>query len=358
MDMIEPEKSDPGTTGQSLQAHDVMTAKVITVGPNEPTHQIARLLLDNGISAVPVIDGDGTPIGMVSEGDLIGRNETERLSRHDWWLQAMTGNQPPDDNFLGRLGATNRSARDVMSAPLVTVTEHTDVSDIARLLGIHHIKRVPVLRDGHIVGIVSRADLLSVVAAGPKTNAISSKPAQEGFFAAMFGKTHHAQPGSTHAGTNADGKPRHDKLTGDDFRQLEADFHNDETHHKDDARRAAAKHRQARAQELIDDHVFDDAWREMLHHARKTAESGEKEDLLLRFPNQLCLDGGRAINIAEAGWPTTLRGEAAEIYLRWERELKHDGFTISAHVLEFPDGKPGDIGLFLVWGSDEALVTG
>jgi hypothetical protein len=72
--------------------------------------------------------------------------------------------------------------------------------------------------------------------------------------------------------------------------------------------------------------------------------------LVLRFPNELCSDGGRAINIAAAAWPATLRGEAAELYLRWEQELKPAGFGLSAYVLEFPGGMPGDIGMFLVWG--------
>jgi CBS domain-containing protein len=187
---MEPENSDAKTTSGPLGAHDVMTAKVITVGPDEPARAVARLLLDNGISAVPVIDSEGTPIGMVSEGDLIDRDEMERLSRHDWWLAVMTGAQPLDDKFLARLGATDRSARDVMTAPLVTVTERTDVADIARLLGIHHIKRVPAVRDGIIVGIVSRADLLGVVAAGQKPSAVASGAAQSGFFAGLFSKSH------------------------------------------------------------------------------------------------------------------------------------------------------------------------
>ena len=71
---------------------------------------------------------------------------------------------------------------------------------------------------------------------------------------------------------------------------------------------------------------------------------------MLRFPSQLCRDGGRLINIADAGWPATLRGEAAELFLRWEQELKPAGFRLSARVLEFPGGKPGDIGLYVVWG--------
>jgi hypothetical protein len=87
-----------------------------------------------------------------------------------------------------------------------------------------------------------------------------------------------------------------------------------------------------------------------MHAARESAASGKKECMLLRFPNQVCIDDGRAINTEEKDWPITLRGRPAEIYLRWERELKPQGFIISARVLEFPDGKPGDIGLFLGWG--------
>ncbi len=80
------------------------------------------------------------------------------------------------------------------------------------------------------------------------------------------------------------------------------------------------------------------------------AERGERELLLVQFPGQLCSDGGRAINVAEEGWPSTLRGEAAETYLRFERDLRPRGFQIMAKVLNFPEGYIGDIGLFLHWG--------
>ena len=72
--------------------------------------------------------------------------------------------------------------------------------------------------------------------------------------------------------------------------------------------------------------------------------------MLLRFPHDLCSDGGRAVNVPEPDWPKTLRGEAAEVFLRWERELKSRGFRLVARILDFPGGFPGDIGLFLVWG--------
>ena len=331
----------------AIQAHDIMTTKVVTVVPDTPTRDIATLLLENRISAVPVINSDNTPIGMVSEGDLVGRDETERLSRRDWWLAVMAGKQPFQNDFAG---ATGRTAQDVMSAPLVTVTEQTGISDIARLLGIHHIKRVPVVRENQIVGIVSRADLLGFVAAGNFPGAALPKPAHRGFLMELFGGSHHPTAETITVNALTPGKPENDRLTADDFRHLEADFKSGEMQHKDDARRAAAQYRQQRAVDLIDAHVFNDGWRAMLHHARQAAQNGEKEDMLLSFPSQLCIDSGRAINVAEANWPATLRGEPAEIYLRWERELKHSGLLLSAHVLDFPAGKPGDIGIFLVWG--------
>jgi len=77
---------------------------------------------------------------------------------------------------------------------------------------------------------------------------------------------------------------------------------------------------------------------------------GETEFLLLRFPSQLCSDSGRAINVPDPDWPETLRGEAAEMYLRWERDLRPRGFHLTARVIDYPGGMPGDVGLYLVWG--------
>ena len=102
--------------------------------------------------------------------------------------------------------------------------------------------------------------------------------------------------------------------------------------------------------ELIDRHIAAGNWNALLHQARAAAEHGEQEFMVLRFPADLCTDHGRAINAPQQDWPKTLRGEAAEIYLQWERELKPRGFRLTARVLDFPDGKPGDIGLFLAWG--------
>jgi hypothetical protein len=221
------------------------------------------------------------------------------------------------------------------------------------LLRDYRIKRVPVLKDGHMTGIVSRTDLVRAVGSGaPGGTPEKPKPEQRGFLSSLIGDYH--LPAREIAAVPGAAEPTPDAAqataTASGFRTLESDFHDGETQQHEDARLAAEKQRQETAKTLIDTHVSDDTWRQILQHAREAAGAGATEWLVLRFPNQLCSDGGRAINIADAGWPATLRGEAAELYLRWEQDLKPAGFGLSAHVLEFPGGMPGDIGLFLVWG--------
>jgi len=93
----------------------------------------------------------------------------------------------------------------------------------------------------------------------------------------------------------------------------------------------------------------DARWRDLLQRMREAAEDGQKEYRLLRFPCDEVRDGGRAIREQEPQWPTTLTGEAADLYRHWEAELKPRGFRISARELEYPGGLPGDIGLFVGW---------
>src|SRR5215471_12661427 len=139
-----------------MQAQEIMTTDVVTVLPDTPTSQIAQRLLEHKISAVPVIDRSGALVGMVSEGDLIGRNDAEREERRDWWLSLIAEGEALHPDFLATLHHPDLTARDVMSAPVVTVTEKTDGSEIARHLAMHRIKRMPVIQDGRLIGIVSR----------------------------------------------------------------------------------------------------------------------------------------------------------------------------------------------------------
>src|SRR5271163_2691120 len=150
-----------------MNARDVMTRDVVSVTSDTPMRKIAALLLEKCISAVPVVDPSGVPIGMVSEGDLTGRSQAEREARQDWWLTTLAEGESVNPEFLASLNYP--TTRDIMSAPVITVGEETSLREIAELLTIHRIKRVPVVRDGRIVGIVSRADLVRALAARPYT---------------------------------------------------------------------------------------------------------------------------------------------------------------------------------------------
>jgi CBS domain-containing protein len=153
-----------------MNARDVMTREVVSVASDTPRRKIAALLLEKRISAVPVVDSSGAPIGMVSEGDLTGRNEAEREARQDWWLTMLAEGEAVNPEFLASLNYP--TARDMMSAPVISVHEETSLEEIAGILTEHRIKRVPVVRDGRIVGIVSRADLVRALVARPHIRAV------------------------------------------------------------------------------------------------------------------------------------------------------------------------------------------
>jgi CBS domain-containing protein len=143
-----------------MTASEVMTRDVLSVALETPRRKVAKLLLERGISAAPVVDAHGSVVGMVSENDLLGREVERRVPRREWWLEMLAEGENLAPEFLDYLRATDGPVRDVMVSPVVTVSEDTPVEAIADILQRHHIKRVPVLRDGRMVGIVSRADLV------------------------------------------------------------------------------------------------------------------------------------------------------------------------------------------------------
>lgn len=140
-----------------LIARDVMTSPVIAVGPDSTVDEVADVLLSHGISAVPVID-QGALLGIVSEGDLIRRAEIGTAPQgHSWWLRLFANNAALAEGYVKSHSA---HVTDVMTKQVATVVESTPVVEIATLLEHNRIKRVPVLRDGLVVGIVSRTNLV------------------------------------------------------------------------------------------------------------------------------------------------------------------------------------------------------
>jgi CBS domain-containing protein len=147
-----------------MRAMDVMTPDVITVDPDTSVQALAKLLSERAISGAPVVDSGGRMVGIVSEGDLLHRTElgTEqrRATRHSWWLDHFAAGLARD-----YVKSHGRTVGDIMTREVVTVSEETELADVATLLETRRIKRVPVVRDGKVVGIVSRSNLVRALGA-------------------------------------------------------------------------------------------------------------------------------------------------------------------------------------------------
>lgn len=144
-----------------MRAMDVMTSNVITVSEDSSVQAAAKLMAEHGISALPVVDRDNRVTGIVSEGDLLHRAETGTEWRRSWWLEMMASTNRLAEDYIKSHGGR---VSDVMTREVLSVTEETAVADIAVLLETNRIKRVPVLREGKLVGIVSRANLVRALA--------------------------------------------------------------------------------------------------------------------------------------------------------------------------------------------------
>ena len=144
-----------------MKAADIMTRQVITIGPDATVTEAAKRMLKNRISGLPVCDSNGRLLGVISEGDLLRRTETGTVRRASWWLAMFAGAPNQAADYTKSHG---RHVRDAMTESLISVTEETPLDEVVRLMESNRIKRVPVLSNGKLVGIVSRANLLHVLA--------------------------------------------------------------------------------------------------------------------------------------------------------------------------------------------------
>ena len=148
-----------------MRAADVMTTHVITVDPDATVRDLATLLAERGISGAPVVGPNGRLVGIISEGDLLHRAEIGTARRHrerrrSWWLDHFASDLARD-----YVKSHGRTVKDIMTRDVVTVSEDTDLGDVAALLEARRIKRVPVMREGKVVGIISRANIVRAVGA-------------------------------------------------------------------------------------------------------------------------------------------------------------------------------------------------
>ena len=195
-----------------MLVRDLMTRDVASVGPGARVPEIARQLLSRGVSAIPVVDEQGRPLGVVSEGDLIGaapvhapRVHAPRVAgaaaagsaaagsaagssgasvgtsgatvtdatsgasgqleeRRQWWLAQLAEGHALDATFLATVQADRRTARDLMTAPAICIADTAAASEAASLMQQHRVKRLPVVSEGRMVGILARADLVRAMA--------------------------------------------------------------------------------------------------------------------------------------------------------------------------------------------------
>jgi CBS domain-containing protein len=139
-----------------------MTTRVAIVSPETPVDEIVRRLIERRISALPVVDADGKLVGIVSDGDLLRRPELGTEGLPSWVSYVLDS---PEERAAHYRRIHGLEAKDIMTTPVWTVDEHATLAEIAELLETRRIKRVPVVRNGQLVGIVSRANLLHGFAA-------------------------------------------------------------------------------------------------------------------------------------------------------------------------------------------------
>jgi CBS domain-containing protein len=143
-----------------MKAMDVMVRDVVTVKPDDSVAEAIKLLAEHDVSALPVVD-DGQVVGMISEADLMRRPEIGTEKHRPWWIEAITPAATLAEDFAKAHG---QRVGEIMSNHVISASEDTPLGDIATLLERHRIKRIPILRDGKLVGVVSQSNLIQALA--------------------------------------------------------------------------------------------------------------------------------------------------------------------------------------------------
>jgi CBS domain-containing protein len=143
-----------------MQAKDIMTRHVVCIDVRESIFDAAELLLGAGVSAVPVVNDKGAIVGIVSEADLIRRAEIGTAAKKSWLSRLMDSEASAAGDFVG---THTRRVSDIMTRDVVTAEEDTSLRELVEIMENRRVKRVPIVREGAVVGVVSRADLLEAL---------------------------------------------------------------------------------------------------------------------------------------------------------------------------------------------------
>jgi len=148
-----------------MKVRDVMVSPVVTVKASSSVREAAKILLEHGISGLPVVDEQGRLVGIVSEGDLLHRAETGTERRRSWWLAGLMEAETLASEYIK---AHSHKVADVMTKNVITAIPDAPLHEIAALLEKNSIKRVPIVENGQLVGIISRANLIQALASAGK----------------------------------------------------------------------------------------------------------------------------------------------------------------------------------------------
>lgn len=140
-----------------MRVRELMTEKVLTIGPEAPIKDVAKILVANGISGLPVCDIEGGVLGVVSKGDILYKEHDPTEGHVGWPLGWIVDGTP---NYAGYVKAAALTSREAMSAPAITIAPYESVAQAARIMCERHINRLPVVNDEKLVGIVTRGDLV------------------------------------------------------------------------------------------------------------------------------------------------------------------------------------------------------
>jgi len=154
-----------------VKAVDVMVRNVVTIGPDDSVARAAWLMTENDVSALPVVGANGRMVGIISEADLLRREEIGTANRAARWVETLTPATTLAAEFAKSHG---KRVANLMSENVIVVTEDASLNEIAAILEHNRIKRVPVVRDHELVGIVSRANLIQALASAGVTAASPS----------------------------------------------------------------------------------------------------------------------------------------------------------------------------------------
>jgi CBS domain-containing protein len=158
----EPEERKPMFRDSSLVASDVMTRGLATVHADTRLRDAAKTMVEHHVSGLPVVDDDGKVVGVVSEADLI-RSDDVADKRHDWWLHVLADGYQLAPEFLYSINESERPVSAVMHSEVISVAPGATLSEVSDFMTKHNIKRVLVLDEGKLAGIVSRTDLVRVL---------------------------------------------------------------------------------------------------------------------------------------------------------------------------------------------------